>query len=220
MNKPQWPRRLKTYLVGLLPEEPVAKFTALIFAVTTAYTVVSFFQLRALSRSIEGEQRAWVMAKELTKGSDLNPPDLTAKPFPFIPGVPFAVLITTENVGRSPAIDVRTASASSVDRAPFKLESEIGPVPKKEQIGKRSVIGPAHRHFVRIPVRALTADEIADIKAGRLFLHLFGTIYYSDSFSVDRQTDFCLVHVPLAAHPNNPTLLGDAGFCEIHNSAR
>jgi hypothetical protein len=172
-------------------------FTACVAALTLAYVYISFYQLRELYQSNERAQRAWVLV-ENAGHIDLGPDvDVLFQP-------------TLKNFGQSPALQVTFYSKAVIDQHPpgqFRVEMHAGPVEKS-----RSLLGPGHARLNKAePYRLTRADYDLIITNKTHILYFVGAVTYSDAFSNDRLTTFCLYNRPL---------FNDLIYCPNGNDAR
>lgn len=189
----KWPRGLVEFGVKL--REPVAFFTFLIFVSTTAYVIVSYYQLRATNDALIITQRAWVLVRDMKSPATIER------------GKPFSVEIILENFGHSPAMDMVTGATGLAADGPFPKRP---PWPEYKEPPGLTLLGPGQPTRVPVPVTNMPADVVDDINARKTGFYIYGVVRYTDPFGTRGETKFC------------GRFSGDRsfGFCSTHNEAK
>jgi hypothetical protein len=102
----------------------------------------------------------------------------------------FEVRMTLENVGNTPAYNVRSVARAAV--LPIPLPSDFQ-MPALDQKAPTNVIGP-HQNFILTGIadRIYPSEDVDEIKNGlKEHLYVYGAITYDDAFGQSRHTNFC-----------------------------
>lgn len=149
-------------------------------AITVATVVnvgVAALQWWTMRNTLEAGQRAWLLVK------DVLPNDLSSNETP--------VQLLIENVGKGPAVNIRMRTMVAVGTRDL-------PIPPPEEGGTSlpsvSVIGPGHTHSIVAHLSKTLPEHLADAKAGRARLYVYGRIEYLDEFKRERRTLFCILY--------------------------
>jgi hypothetical protein len=94
-----------------------------------------------------------------------------------------------ENFGQTPAYGVTCASTLSVMKYPPGTVIVVGGMGPVSQLD----LGPRGVCTIRASHRALSDDEIAEIRSGKKALYLNGAIAYTDCFKRSQSTEFMLM---------------------------
>ncbi|HYX72563.1 MAG TPA: hypothetical protein VE732_07315, partial [Nitrososphaera sp.] len=130
---------------------------------TTAYTVVSFYQWRAMEKSLRVSQRAYVAVHSL------QPDWKTGQ-----------IAVVIENIGKVPAEDVKIIDVDTYREVEDKVYRS-----------ERQVFGYGHNKLfpgnfktqIVVPLQGFTQQDTDMISAGKERIIIVGTIQYGDGFS-------------------------------------
>jgi hypothetical protein len=184
-------------------------------------TTVMQGQLSQMRDSSERQLRAYVISESSTIFNVSNP-------VPIFPGQVFkptgaeitnpacgpGVRIQIKNAGQTPAYDV--AHWGNICFREFPLKSHL-PARDPNFMPVKSVLGPGipSTKLLFMP-QALTAKEVADLRAGNAAVYVYGEISYRDTFGKDWYTKYRVMHHPLGGAIGVST---DLTFCDEGNEA-
>jgi hypothetical protein len=186
-------QRLRLWAVEWKELIPVV-FSALIFFVTSIYTVVSIFQWQEAIRTREIENRAYFGIKNAflkippASGREINP------------------TVEFVNAGRTPALNIKIDIGIGLlpRTVPEKLPENVNHLPG------RSVVLPGENLAQTILPPSLSDQDFSmRIKSGFL-VYLWGTIEYDDFFGKHHTTEFCFFNDNM----NNTNFV----VCPSHNT--
>lgn len=146
------------------------------------------------------EQRAWLGPEETVKPT---PQELEKGGKAFLFGVKI------KNVGRTPALEVKTETALRFLPPGAKFEPIYTYTPNEPE--SVTVIFPDSRGTPTAPPVDLSQQQIAALKQGKMILYLFGRVEYRDTARQVHHTTFCF----WLLQPD----LGRFGACDTYNSA-
>jgi hypothetical protein len=108
----------------------------------------------------------------------------------------FEVRMNLENVGSTPANNVRSFARSAI--LPFPLPDDFK-LPALDQEAPTNFIGP-HQSFLLTGYadQIYSDEEVEELKTGaKKRLYVYGSVTYEDAFGETRHTNFCQTVVPL-----------------------
>ena len=158
--------------------DPVAMFT-LVLAFSTVGLWVATLALYIAGKShSERELRAYIVGATSAKFQRFTTPS------------PVTIL-TFKNSGKTPAYNVRVWTSSAVaiypmENRPREPEGDPG---EQSSVG---IVGPGAEFHNEISSDIeVTAEERAEVIAGRCAFYIYGRILYRDTFGFDRTASFC-----------------------------
>ena len=102
-----------------------------------------------------------------------------------------------KNFGNTPAYDVMHWAAIHYDRFPL-----TAPLPRRQRTRgtfTRNTLGPGSPNTKNVNLAMpLTAQQIADLRAGIAAIYVYGIIAYRDAFGKRRRTRYRLMHIDSA----------------------
>jgi hypothetical protein len=211
-NEPSWCERLLKPLVENWP----------VLSVAIWGIIVAIGTLKHMRESAERQMRAYVVGEN---GTIFN----VANPVPVFPGQTFdprceaaitnpafgpGYKLQIKNSGQTPAYDVR--HWGNILFREFPLKSDL---PKRDAkiIPTACVLGPgiSSTKFNYL-FHPLTAQEVADLRAGNGAVYVYGEITYKDTFGKSWYTRYRLMHHASGGAIGVST---DLSFCESGNEA-
>ena len=157
-----------------------------------------------MEKNAERQLRAHVFVEKGSISNVANPlPHFLNTPNPNLAALNYPntgpmIYLEVKNFGHTPAYDVMHWANAHFDCLPL-----IGSLPKRQRSPgatfSKSTIGPGSGITKPFTMPApLTAQQIADLRAGTAAIYVYGVIVYKDAFGKHRRTSYRLMHLDAA----------------------
>ncbi len=124
----------------------------------------------------------------------------------FAEGAPLRSEIVLRNTGQIPAMNVEIINNAGIGELPTEMPIRT---PQRKSV---MVIAPGQEMAAEVThTRDRTAEDVTNFRNGPYGAFAFGRITYTDSFNIERQTDYCFF-------ANKQT--GEASACDRWNQAK